>query len=485
MKRNRFLTRLQTIALSLLGISALFFTSCAQDGYDDETFSSDVKNTVLSSPPADSIKFSASTDGSITTITWPVVLGASGYQCSVYDLTDPDHPAVVDSIENKLVDGCTLAVKRSEDTNYRFVIKTIGDKTNGNSDAPESTVAPFSSFKPSFAEIPDGSDIYEWMQKNALPTDSVNEVCIDLVAGGTYTMSNQVDFGSVHVTLRSTSKTKKPTVTMGQNAGFINANGLTLKNVNFECSAMTNPLIEMSTSPMPSSKGSTGTGDYYNVENPIYLNNCKIDNLCDKILYDNKVKYCLHTFLMDNCIVHFTSSASMSSQAYILFYDGMGFINDLTIENSTMYNTGDGTAKYVIRYNNSGRCDRAGYTTNSVNMYNSTFYNLVKASQWSNYDGFKSRATSLFNISSCIFVDCGNKQIIRRYVGGNIGTSKCSFKSNTYWFDGAFAADELTYDTSSTQIEDDPGFADAANGNFTVSGAGQVSNRTGDPRWLP
>ena len=41
------------------------------------------------------------------------------------------------------------------------------------------------------------------------------------------------------------------------------------------------------------------------------------------------------------------------------------------------------------------------------------------------------------------------------------------------------------YDDSGTAIEEDPGFANPSQGDFTVSGASQISFGTGDPRWLP
>lgn len=34
-------------------------------------------------------------------------------------------------------------------------------------------------------------------------------------------------------------------------------------------------------------------------------------------------------------------------------------------------------------------------------------------------------------------------------------------------------------------FDTDPGFINAANGDFTVTGASQLEKRTGDPRWLP
>ncbi|HRN15914.1 MAG TPA: DUF5123 domain-containing protein [Xylanibacter oryzae] len=34
-------------------------------------------------------------------------------------------------------------------------------------------------------------------------------------------------------------------------------------------------------------------------------------------------------------------------------------------------------------------------------------------------------------------------------------------------------------------MKEDPGFKDAANGDFTISGSKQATLGTGDPRWLP
>lgn len=39
------------------------------------------------------------------------------------------------------------------------------------------------------------------------------------------------------------------------------------------------------------------------------------------------------------------------------------------------------------------------------------------------------------------------------------------------------------YDTNT--LDTDPGFINAVNGDFTVTGASQLEKRTGDPRWLP
>ena len=63
---------------------------------------------------------------------------------------------------------------------------------------------------------------------------------------------------------------------------------------------------------------------------------------------------------------------------------------------------------------------------------------------------------------------------------GNANMSR-NFEYNTYWYNGSQSNDK--YDTNT--LDTDPGFTNAANGDFTVTGASQLEKRTGDPRWLP
>ena len=63
---------------------------------------------------------------------------------------------------------------------------------------------------------------------------------------------------------------------------------------------------------------------------------------------------------------------------------------------------------------------------------------------------------------------------------GNANMSR-NFEYNTYWYNGSQSNDK--YDTNT--LDTDPGFINAVNGDFTVTGASQLEKRTGDPRWLP
>lgn len=476
----------KSISLAVIGFGLLSLTlvSCTNDPLDGGSFESDVMNTTLTSPSADKIELTASPDGAQTTITWPVVHGAGGYLCSIYDVTNPDAPVAVDGVENKLVDGCSIVVSRTEDTNYKFSILAVGNAELNNKDAETATEVTFTTFVPAYATLPSGTDLYEYFQNNPLPTDAKEELPIDLESGGQYTVSGNIDFQGCKVTLRCTNKYNRPTVTYTENGGISTSAPLTIKNILFNCSASLNPTISFSKTPVESILGATGKGDYYNIMGALYISNCEFKGVCAEFISDNNVKYCIETILIDNTIVELTSNKENGKG--IIYLEG-GFANTLNIKNSTFYETVDGGSdgKYFCKYNNSGRCDRAGYTNNYVMFQNNTFYNIAKAKDWCNYPGFGGRKTSVWVITNNIFVDCGKGQVPRRIIIRTMSSydaNLCKFGNNTYWFDGAAEAGAAEYDTGRI-LTTDPAFRDAAHGIFTPQGAEQTTLQTGDPRW--
>lgn len=487
MKNNHFSLRRKACAMLPLAVGALLLASCAQDGYDDdERFTSDVTNTTLESPAVEDITIEASADGSQTNISWPVVHGAGGYICSVYDVSDPDNPVAVDEVADSLVDGCQLVVSRTEDTNYQLSIRTAGNEKYNNKEAETATTVDFTTFTETYASIPANTDLAQWFASN-LPASGEGELCFDLEAGAEYTMSGDVNLGNLQVTLRTTSRTNPAKITVTGASSFVPANGFVLKYLDIDCSASTAPLIKMSATPDESIKGATGSGDYYNILQPITINGCNIENLKSSLYTDNGVKYCAGTFLITNSVIHFNLDGTGTVDEGSLINAYGGHINNFTAQNSTCYNMGAETVKYFLRYNNSGRADRAGYLSDYVNFRNCTFYNFG-CDQFCNYGGLAGRETSNFTVASNIFVSCGDN-VARRIVAGRVGSAKASFSYNTYMnADGSFQSTNGScagYDDSGTAIEEDPGFANPSQGDFTVSGASQISFGTGDPRWLP
>jgi hypothetical protein len=93
---------------------------------------------------------------------------------------------------------------------------------------------------------------------------------------------------------------------------------------------------------------------------------------------------------------------------------------------------------------------------------------------------------SYWTMTDCIFYACSSKGgVPRRFLHGKQNQPTATFANNTYMkTDGTFD-DPTNYDSSGTNIEEDPQFANPAAGDFTISGATQVARQTGDPRWLP
>ena len=349
MKRNHFSLRRKARMLSAFAVGALLLSSCAQDGFEDESWRSDVTNITLSSPTSEDITIEASADGAQTVISWSVVRGAGGYICTVTDVTDTNNPTIVDDIQDSLIDRCQIAVTREVDHNYTFSIRTAGNDELNNTEAAETTLVTFNSFTTAIGTIPEGSDITEYINSNPMPDDAITtEMAYDLVAGGEYTMSGSIDFGNKRVQLRTTDPNNPATVTLTANASISTSTGMSIKNVNFNCSASTDPFIAYSETPDESILGViSGTQAYYDIQQSLLLENCQVTGVNNYFIYDNNVKYCLGTAIINDCVVQLTGAEVTG----VIRFQG-GFINNLTIENSTFYGTEGADANYYVQYNN-------------------------------------------------------------------------------------------------------------------------------------
>lgn len=495
MKQNHLFTYSKICALALTGAGALFFTSCAKDGYDDESFDSGVSNTQVASISADDITVTPSADGKTQTISWPVVMGAGGYRVNLIDASNPDEPLINDSI----VDGCSVTTKREEDVNYEMTILTLGNKKKNNTDASETVEFAFSTFTPTYMTIPAGSDLTEWFAANPLPADKIGEnLNYDLEGGEEYTLSDLIDFGANAVTIRSNSKTNWAKIKFtGATSEFSTSAGFVLKYLDIDCSASSAAFLSLSRKPAitPLVVNAWSTDyNFYRVKDNITIMNCNISGVNSYFLWDNQVQvWYADNVLIDNCLVHLTTptGSKVISGGYFWTNKGSGFFRNLTFNNSTFYNTGDGDVKYFVQYGGFGNDQvkdpdtQFGWTDNTITYTNCTFYHVCANGQWGNYNGVAGKKTSYWNMKNCIFYDCSSSGVARRFLAGKQNQATAEFENNTYMkADGTFQ-DPGNYDTSGTNIEEDPQFKDPANGDFTIGGATQIARRTGDPRWLP
>ena len=499
MKKNHLFSYSKICTLALLGVSALFLTSCAEDGYDDdERFDAGVSNTQMEAIKADDITITASADGKSQTFTWPVVLGASGYRVNLIDVANPETPIINDSI----VDGCSVTGKREEDVNYKLTILTIGDKAKGNTDATQAAVKSFSTFTPTYKTIPAGSNLNEWFAANSFPEETKSEnLNFDLEAGAEYTLSGTLNFGTQPVTLRSNSKTNHATIKYTGEASITFEAPFNLKYIDVDCSGMeigstNHGIFAFSKEPVGPIATSIDADKYkwegQIIEKPVTFVNCNVKNLKSYFFWDNQQKVCALTMLIDNCVVHLAPEKSFSGGVF--WTNKGGHINDLTVTSSTFYELPSCESDYKYFYQAGGVSAHEVFnseaTTNTLTYKNSTFYHVTwNSGQWGNYNRMQGRTWSYWIMTDCIFYDCSTAgSVPRRFLHGQAYASSPgnkTFNNNTYMKNDGTFQDPQNYDESGTIIEEDPMFADPGNGDFHISGATQVARQTGDPRWLP
>ena len=495
MNKNHFFTCSKICTLALFSASALFLASCAEDGFDDESFSGGVSNAQVESVSASNITITPSADGKSQTISWPVVMGAGGYRVKLIDAGNPDEPIINDSI----VDGCSVTASREEDVNYQLTILALGNTKKNNTDASEVALKTFSTFTPTFATIPANSDLVEWFANNPIPEDSIGvNLNFDLEAGADYTLSGLLDFDGQPVTLRSNSKTDHAKITYTSEEATITFTAdFNVKYLDFDCAGMAaNKGVFAFSKESTVAAANSVDATTYKWSGPFFdkvvIANSNFDNVNGYFFWDNSVKTGVKTMLIDNCLVRLTPPAANAGG--VIWTNKAGHINDFTVTNSTFYEPDGWEFDYKYFYQAGGVSAHEVYnsdaTTNSVNYLNSTFYHIAwNNGQWGNYNRMQGRAWSYWVMTDCIFYDCSTSgSVPRRFLHGQAyatSPQNKTFNNNTYMKNDGTFQDPQSYDQSGTIIEEDPMFANPAAGDFTISGPTQVARKTGDPRWLP
>lgn len=468
MKNNFQFLHEKSIGTALMVLLALF--SACNKGVDaDEAFVSNVTNSTLESPKADDVTMTLSPDGAKLVVTWSVVPGAGGYEFTLFNVDDAEKPVAVGT-EKEVIDGCTATRTVESDTQYKVVIRTLGNEKYNNKDSDVASELAYSTLAPSDATI-EGGNINEWLAANPIPEDKIGqEYTIDLVGGGEYTVNDVLDFKNQQVTIRG-DKVNHAKITMTGKASFLTNNGFKLKFVDIDCNEEYKGTTLIGTSTTPDEGSKVASGEYV-VSNPIMLQGCNVTGLGSYLFYDmNNTKYCIEYLGFSDCNIQM-------QQNDILVRAAKSSIIRMDIVKSTLWSTQQ-SGKFFMQISGQAPNKITGHTGAEFNFLNTTFYNLAYTKDFINWNNYKSKSYVFLNIQNTLFVDCGNNQITDK-VQGN-ANMKHDYKNNGYWYNGAEGKEK--YDTSATFS--DPQMADPQKGDFTLSGAEHIAKRIGDPRWLP
>ena len=499
MKKNHLLATMKTCLLLSAGV---LLASCAQDGFDNkESFTGTYPGFQMTTPDASTVVVKASSDKQSQTITWEAVNGAGTYTINVYQGDTPDDCNNVIA-KDRVTKVNYVTVPRINKTYYRATIKVNDNIPEGNTAPAETTEVKWNTYTIEMGTIPAGSDINLYLKNNPIPVSyAATDITYRLEDGKEYYISDTLQLGNTIVTFRPVSDTGRAKIKFnGKRAGFETSLGLTLREIDFDCAGSDAAFIAMSKKPAIEPIVVTAWGADYNFycsTEPISVLNCNIDNLESFFFYDNKVScWFPTTVLVDNCLVHLTSTKTSDmgtggSTGYFWTNKGSGYIRDLTVKNSTFYNTGELDGKYFVQYGGFGWSQTQpslGWDDNTITYDHCTFYHVCSDGQWGNYNGIAGKSTSYWNMTNCIFFDCCSSGVPRRFLAGKQNQATATFLNNTYQKkDGTFdtSGNVTSYDTSGSYIEEDPHFADPANGDFHISNSKQATLGTGDPRWLP
>ncbi len=487
----------------------LLLGSCAQGYLSPDGFDVGVNNQQVITPTADSVRFVVNTEGTAATISWPIVYGAKGSEVTFENVDNPDSAYVIDNYSNTLVDGSRMTVTVAEDSRYKLTIRSLGDPKRGNTDDPNTIVVNFSTLVPAIATIPDGSDIYTFIQDSVKKDTTFGqipkEVAIELVAGGNYTLSGPIDFAGQKLTFRG-DKVKRAEVKVTGTGGLLTYSGLKIKFINFDMSESTaTSFISMTSANLPVTIRSQNLGytragspinDIYIVQDPIYIANCWFKDLPNSFLYDNGITCAYWHFVITDCIVQMRN---VGTSPFINLQSRGRAIKNITVQNSTLFNTVDCSA-YFMRYSNSSNSNPQKIFGDMSSYYSSTSITFSKATLSKTYNrqqfanNFNGTGMTV-NVDHCIFYDC--YEPVRRVF--SIGAMK-TFKFN-FWYN----VTNPTQNTSEPTRTDnsgapfaslyDPRFVGDVNQSldFSLPNGGVdfkpteyevLSNMGGDPRWL-
>lgn len=297
------------------------------------------------------------------------------------------------------------------------------------------------------------------MAKYAKP----KSLTVNLAAGGNYTMAKAVEI-NVPFTLNGNGATVDASAVSGSSL--------------FK---MAKPLVE------PNTKG------FYELDN-FTVKDATFKGVNYYIYDDNKNAVAFNEFAFTNCLFELTNN---KQDIDCPFRFQAGGPVKFVLTNSTMYQKGTYNYKYFVKISSGNFPDKAFAEFAGPYVWqveNNTFYKcLTDKMEFINGGrvGNNYKKTSI-TLKNNIFYDCSKGDGFLKNLFGSKSSDKdlADFVSiatgnNTYFADGAAVPAHGSKYDKGTILETDPGFKNAAGGDFTLDSASdQFKNKTGDPRWL-
>jgi len=455
----------------------------------------------LATPTAGQITIDAESDPNKLTFSWANVERATGFEFSLYKTTGEGENEVLEpvGIEGEIITGTSIERPQEPSTYYKIVLKVLGDPNTYIDGKLYLDGIPTVRYWDNIPVevIPTKTNLTEFFATNPISGEGMMLFVLDEF--GEYTMNGNIALGTTPVVIRGKSKAAPAKITITDGSFVNSGSGFRLENLEIDytnfvtdkegVNNLNNNALVLMSSTHPDGAILDGNGFLVvPAANAIVLQSIKVKGLLGYLFYDNNQKYALETLTINDCIIGMNTDTWNQPTFNFL----LSLVRDFTINNSTVYNE-------KAPSNSSNRFMRFGhgnYSTQveewadggSMTITNCTFWQAGKGAQSFNSNNAMGRPQDLVTVQRNVFVDSyENGRIIARFRRGST-TAQFVGGQNTQWYDGAnFTGTQDSNATSgdTDRIETDPGLTYIGNGSFTMTGAEQIANRTGDPRWLP
>jgi len=200
----------------------------------------------------------------------------------------------------------------------------------------------------------------------------------------------------------------------------------------------------------------------------ITISDCTIRNYKSGFVYTNKADASFGSITISNSIIK-----NITGDGGDGFDFRAGTLGSLTVTNTT-FDTGFRT---FIRIQ----------VSSNVAFKNCTFYKISNFNDGNNHGLFRMSGGGTFEVSKCLFVETGfsgadgTKGNFCRQSGNMTATP--TYDTNYYYNCNNLWVGLYTNPSAVDATEGNPGFADAANGDFTISNEDMKFYEIGDARW--
>ena len=211
-------------------------------------------------------------------------------------------------------------------------------------------------------------------------------------------------------------------------------------------------------------------GDANTTYGDVLISGCEVHDFDRSLIYGSVSGSKLNSFTVENSIV---KNVNITAGADFIDFRTV-YVGAINLKNSTFNSCSIG--RDFVRVDAASGFSGTGLTTN-VLIDGCTLYNVSSgvAGKRILYIRFVSNASTVKN---SIFANT-----IAIY-SNQATTSSPTFQNNNYFGADGLITTNTKYDSSTSLTTLDPGFTNAASGDFTISNQTLKDNLIGDPRWI-